>query len=103
MDDLRTELREWFWDGEFRDTVGATVTDLEGKPYESYALYKSAHDGAPGLVVVNYGHDADVRVRISIDGTPKAYRYRLVDGDEWQAAEPHLVIPPRSAATVIPV
>ena len=28
MDALRTELREYFWDGEFRDKVGATVLAL---------------------------------------------------------------------------
>ena len=30
MDALRTELREYFWDGEFRDEVGATVLARSG-------------------------------------------------------------------------
>ena len=39
MDALRSELREYFWDGEFRDTVGAAVT-CAGKPHHPYAVFR---------------------------------------------------------------
>ncbi|MBN2583374.1 MAG: hypothetical protein JXL80_09910, partial [Planctomycetes bacterium] len=35
MDTLRTELRDWFWDGEFRDTLGASVA-VNGRPHHPY-------------------------------------------------------------------
>ena len=38
MDALRTELRDYFWDGEFRHEVGATVT-ADGTPHHPYAVF----------------------------------------------------------------
>lgn len=102
MDALRTRLREWFWDGTFRDTVGATVTDDRGRPHHPYAVYTSAHGRAPGLAVANYDPDRTVRLRVAIDGTTDGHRYRLVDDDRWHEAAPYLVLPPRSAAVVVP-
>ncbi len=53
MDALRTELREYFWDGEFRDEVGAVVT-ANGKPHRPYAVFVSRATGRSGLVICNY-------------------------------------------------
>ena len=44
MDALRTELREYFWDGEFRDKVGATVT-ADGKPHHPYSVFINPSNG----------------------------------------------------------
>ena len=38
MDALRTELRQYFWDGEFRHEVGARVT-VKGQPHHPYAVF----------------------------------------------------------------
>ena len=46
MDALRTELREYFWDGEFRHEVGAQVT-VKGQPHHPYAVFR-AEDGSRG-------------------------------------------------------
>jgi hypothetical protein len=102
MDDLRTELREWFWDGEFRDTVGAAVTDVDGKPHDFYSVYTSARGGAPGVVLVNYGHEKEIRALVDVHGVSVPYRYRLVDDETWRDAQPHVVVPPRSAAVIVP-
>jgi len=102
MNDLRTELREWFWDGTFRDTVGATVTDTDGRPHPAYALYTSARGRAPGLVVVNFDPAETARLRAEVTGKPQRYRYRLVDDEQWHDAAPHLTLPPRSAAVMVP-
>jgi len=39
MEALRTELREYFWDGTFRDTLGATVTTVDGNTHHPYTVY----------------------------------------------------------------
>ena len=43
MDALRTELRRYFWDGEFRHEVGARVT-VKGQGHHPYAVFR-AEDG----------------------------------------------------------
>ena len=61
MDALRTELRDYFWDGEFRDTVGAVVLN-GGQAHHPYSVFRSASSGKPGLVICNYD-EQDVRCR----------------------------------------
>lgn len=47
MDALRCELRDYFWDGEFRDKVGAEVT-FDGKPYHPFSVFVNAKNGKGG-------------------------------------------------------
>jgi hypothetical protein len=51
MDRLRTELRDWFWDGTFTDTLGAAVTAVDGTRYHPYAVYRHAHTGRAAVAV----------------------------------------------------
>lgn len=99
MDALRTELRPWFWDGEFRDTVGARVRTRDGGPHRPYAVFAAA-DGTIGLVVVNYA--ADRAVDVLVEGPAGGLRARLVDGAGWHDATGGIHLPPRSAAVVVP-
>lgn len=102
MDALRTELRAWFWDGEFRDTLGGRVT-VDGAPHAPYAIWRRHDDGSPGVAVASYDPERTIAPVIRLDdGTPLA-RYRLVDDDRWQPVEEgRIVLPPRSAAVVLP-
>jgi sugar phosphate isomerase/epimerase len=101
MDDLRTELREWFWDGTFRDTVGVTVTDQNGDRHHPYAVYTSASGGVPAAAITNY-QNAAVRLTVDFDGGPDDYRYRTIDDATWHDALPFIAVPARSAVVVIP-
>ena len=70
MDALRTELREYFWDGEFRDTVGARVKN-GAKAHHPYAVFLSAKTGRPGLVICNYAEKETITVTACAeDGAP---------------------------------
>jgi hypothetical protein len=100
MDALRTELRSYFWDGEFRDTVGATVT-CNGQPHAPYAVFAEAQSGKLGLVVCNYDEKAPVAVAIALDNGQPLQRSRLVDAPSWQPVAGGVSIPPCSAAVVI--
>ena len=51
VDDLRKRYRDYLWDAEFRDTVGATVT-RDGKPYGDYSVFR-ASSGKHAVVLVN--------------------------------------------------
>jgi hypothetical protein len=100
MDALRTELRDYFWDGEFRDTVGATVT-CEGKPYQPYSVFINSRNGNKGLVICNYDEHSSVSVTASLESGEKLSRYRLVDDPNWKTVESGIAIPPCSSAVVI--
>jgi hypothetical protein len=104
MDALRTELREYFWDGEFRDKLGGAVVTAEGKDYSDYSVFTGTGGdttaGRTGMVICNYDDDP-VTVMPRFDcGTPK--QFRLVDEDSLRNLNAGtLVLPGKSAAAVI--
>lgn len=97
MDALRTELRKWFWGGEFRHTCGASVETADGIPFDTYSVF-TADDGSIGMVVTNY-EDKTVTVKVKPD-KGQLTKYRLVDCDNWCDAG-CIELPPRSAAVII--
>jgi hypothetical protein len=109
MDALRTELRDWFWDGTFRDTVGAAVRTADGQPHHPYAVYLHRDTGDAAVAVANYAEEP-VSVLVSgiggASGLPggagSALRYRLVDDERWRETSGLVDLPARSAAVVIP-
>jgi hypothetical protein len=100
MDALRTELRDYFWDGEFCHEVGAMVTKASGEVHHPYAVFISKSGGVPGLAIANY-EDLSVTLAAKLEADHKLSRYRLVDDDAWRPVGEGIVIPPRSAAVVI--
>ena len=100
MDALRLELRDYFWDGEYRDTIGATVKDAAGETHHPYAVFISARDGSRGVAIANY-EDEPIEATVELDNGGKLSRYRLVDEAEWHALDSGIAIPGRSAAVVI--
>jgi hypothetical protein len=100
MDALRTELRDYFWDGEFRDTVGATVT-CAGKNHHPYSVFINANSGKSGLVICNYDEHAAITVSASLDNGQALKRYRLVDVPDWKPVGQGIRIPPQSAVVVV--
>ena len=100
MDALRTELREYFWDGEFRDKVGARVTAGD-RPHHPYAVFVNRATGRSGVVVANYDERQAVTVRAELESGQRLGRYRLVDDPQWHTVEEEIPIPPCSAAVII--
>ncbi|MCY7418158.1 MAG: DUF6259 domain-containing protein, partial [Chloroflexi bacterium] len=102
MDALRTAFRHWFWDGTFRDTVGATVLLEDGHAAPHFAVFQAGGIADVGVVVANQSAEDGIRVSVRPDGTDTRLSYRLVDDATWHDAEPWVVVPPRSAAVLIP-
>ena len=101
MDALRTEWRDYFWDGDFCDKVGAIVTTAEGKPHHPYAVFVSRKTGKAGVVVANYDEGQALTVAVkATDGQPLTH-YRLVDDAALRSTAAGIVLPPMSAAIVI--
>ncbi len=98
MDALRRELREYFWDGEFRHEVGAKV-QCGGKPHHPFAVFLSAKSGVPALVIANY-QDEPVEVSAEVEGA-KLSRWRSIDDPSWKAFCGVVSIQPRSCIVVL--
>lgn len=100
MDALRTELRAYFWDGQYRDQCGAAVTRLpDGAAHTHYAIFLRQDDSVPGIVVSNYTA-GPLRLAVRFDGGIAPARYRLVDDDTWHDAD-IIDLPPHSAAVAL--
>jgi len=97
MDALRKELRDYFWDGEYRDVLGVRVVDSEGKPHHPYAVYLNRKNGKIGVVICNYDEERTITVFAHPEDQSRLTLYRLVDVDEWEAAYDGIIIPPCSA------
>jgi hypothetical protein len=100
MDALRTELRGYFWDGEFCDEIGASVTS-QGKPHHPYSVFIHAETGQRGLVICNYAEAMDIDVRVSLQDDQVLSRYRLVGDPHWEPFSEEIHIPAQSAVVVI--
>jgi hypothetical protein len=101
MDALRTELRDYFWDGEFRHEVGAAVT-VNGKSHHPYAVFAHHDDGTLGVAIANYDETNAITVQVTLDNGAALRRYRSVDDSTWQDAAVGIHIPPQSAVVVVP-
>lgn len=101
MDSLRTELRDYFWDGEFRLMAGASVETEDGSKSEHYSVFKNRNNGKSGLVICNYNQKEHIKVSAKLDNGDKLERYRLVDSKEWKPVDEWVEIPPCSAAVVL--
>lgn len=100
MDILRTDLREYFWDGIFREKLGGSVVGDDGKEMDSYAVYEGTN-GKKGMIIVNYDEEKPITVIPRLENGEKLTRYRLVDEDDMTEFDGCFVIPPCSAAAVI--
>ncbi len=100
MDQLRTDLREYFWDGSFREKIGGSVTLEHGGAVESYAVYEGTN-GRTGMVICNYDEKNPITVIPRLENGEKLTQYRLIDDDAMTAFDGSFVIPPNSAAAVI--
>jgi hypothetical protein len=100
MDALRTEMREYLWDGEFRHEVGASVTQ-DGKPHHPYAVFVSRRTGKKAVAVANYDEQNTIAVQVTLDDGQALSRYRLVDSPEWQSAATGIILPPCTAVIVV--
>lgn len=102
MDALRSELKDFFWYGEFRDTCGAAVTTSDGKPFRPYSVFINKSNGKAGVVVCNYNEKNSVTVQVKLEDGNSLNRYRLVDDPEWKDIGPGITIPPCSAVVILP-
>jgi hypothetical protein len=98
VDALRRKYREYVWDGEFRDTLGATVS-ADGE--HRYAVYV-AKSGKRAVVVINLDQDKGISAKVTL---PHAGQLSAAtpENPERQSTTGELAIPARSAAVVMEI
>ena len=101
MDALRTELREYLWDGEFRHECGAEVVTEDGTAAPPYSVFARRGDGRRAVVVCNYDHARSLRVQVTLDNGKQPARFRLIEDDDWTEISDWVGILPNSAAVVL--
>ena len=99
MDKLRTDLRDYFWDGRFQNRIGGKVV-ADGEKHVHYAVFKSVDDKL-GMVICNYDEEKSITVIPTLCNGDKLTQYRLVDEECLVPFNGSFVIPPMSAAAVI--
>jgi hypothetical protein len=67
VDALRRKYREYLWDAEFRDTLGATVT-VGGKLHSPYSVFVHPKTGKRAVVIANTDPAKKIEVRIKLEG-----------------------------------
>jgi hypothetical protein len=100
MDTLRSEYRDYFWDGEFQNCIGARVTLAEGKIHHPYAVYRNRKNNKLGVIISNYDRDTRIELDVMLDNGKKLKKYRLVDDKNWLETE-RVKIPPESAVILL--
>lgn len=101
MDALRTELRRFFWEGEFRDTQGAVVM-AGGKPHHPYSVFVDHANQETALAIANYDENSSIHVQVSLKNGQSLRQWRSVDDPTWRPVTQGITILPCSAIVVIP-
>ena len=93
VDAFRTELRDYLWDGEFCDTVGARVTE-DGHPHHPFTVFRHTDRKRLCVAVANYEADRPSVVEVQLENGQVLTHYRLVGESAWQRIEGAATIPP---------
>ncbi len=67
VDDFRRKYRDWVWDAEFRDILGARVLS-NGKPHDAYTVFRRK-DGLRGVVIANMGDTDPIVCEVDIESS----------------------------------
>jgi len=101
VDELRRRYREFLWDGEFRDTLGARV-EVRGGLRCLYSVFKSAKSKRRAVVIANY-NATDIDARVEWDAPVPGSGLDAVSPEEPEPrrCDGSVKIPPRSVIVVM--
>jgi hypothetical protein len=100
MDALRSDLREYFWDGSFCGMQNGRAALANGENHEHFSVFMT-DTGRFGMIICNYDDKNPIRVSPSIGGGYSLTRYRGVDDGTLHDLGEYIEIPPESAVAVI--
>jgi hypothetical protein len=100
VDALRRRYRDYLWDAEFRDTLGARV-QVAGAPYKDYSVFLRK-DGRRAVVVVNDRASGSIDAMVSLDKSAgNVFRCATPESPDAAECPAKLSVPPRSAVVLM--
>jgi hypothetical protein len=101
MDALRTRYREYLWDAEFRDTLGAEVI-VEGKRHMNYSVFGKIGATRRAVVIANQSGHEGITATVQLTAGDLAGLVMVTpENPEPQRSDGHVSIPPRSVAVLL--
>ena len=100
VDFLRRRYNNFLWRGEFRDTVGATVT-ADGEAYNKFSVFLNRQTGKRAVVVVNFEYDHAINVRISLEEAKTDFFVATPEQPQLVNFTDHVTIPPNSVVVLM--
>jgi hypothetical protein len=100
VDTLRTHYKEYLWDAEFRDTLGATVL-VDGKAYANYSVFGRPETGKRAVVIINGNEHKPIAAAVQIEGQVGKLVSVTPENPEPKSSSGGVTIPPRSAAVLL--
>ena len=70
MDEFRRKYRDWVWESEFRDTLGARVL-VDGKLHKSYSVFQRTN-GLRAVAFANMSDSETIVCEVALENAPQA-------------------------------
>ena len=99
IDELRRRYREYLWDGEYRDVLGATVK-LTGEGYKEYSVFR-AKGGKRAVVICNDEDKKSIEIEVTLEESNGRLIFVTPEDPEPQAYRGKVAIPSRSAVVIL--
>ncbi len=100
VDDFRRRHRDWIWDAEFRDTLGARVTS-SGMPIDTYSVFQRK-DGRRAVAFANMSDTDPIVCEVHLDDSNSANLHCISPEQPEPTPWPgKLELAPGSAAVVL--
>ena len=100
MDALRKRYRDYVWDAEFRDTLGAEV-EVGGKHYTEYSVFERK-DGRHAIVVTNDGSDRAIQATVTVASAANhSFQCASPEHPDAVPCGTAVTIPPRSSVVLM--
>lgn len=100
VDGLRRKYKEYLWDAEFRDTLGASV-EVDGKPYPRYSVFGRKESGRRAVVVVNDDTQKPMEAEIKLEGSPGPLNVVSPEDLSPRVSSGKVTVAPRSAVVIL--
>jgi hypothetical protein len=100
VDALRTRYKEYLWDAEFRDTLGAKVM-VDGKAYPNYSVFGGDGEIRIAVVIANQSEHKAIEATVQWTGGKTGPLMVTPENPEPQRSDGKVSIPPRSVVVLL--
>ncbi|MBN1917695.1 MAG: hypothetical protein JW889_07290 [Verrucomicrobia bacterium] len=100
IDALRARYREFLWDGEFRDVLGASAI-VDGKPHRPYSVFVQPRSGKRAVAIANHDATREIEASVKLDGDKGRLVVATPERPDAVESDDTVAIPPRSLAVLM--